>query len=82
MSKCPFCTDPCNQDWCEYSGKSKTRKDFNLEILELLKDKIEKNPDLRFNQILFALGLNPDKDFYEESEITLDKITKSANKKE
>lgn len=46
------------------------RQPFNLRIVDLLKEIIENNPDLRFTQILSILELDKDK-FYEEPHITL-----------
>jgi len=46
------------------------RQPFNLRIVDLLKEIIENNPDLRFTQILSMLELDKDK-FYEEPHITL-----------
>jgi hypothetical protein len=53
------------------------RLEYNLEILELLKDFAEQNPELRFSQIMSIVG---DLDFYEESKDTLEKIKKELNK--
>jgi hypothetical protein len=45
----------------------------NLAIVNILIDTIEKNPDLRFNQVLYGLMLdNPN--FYEESVDTLEHL--------
>ncbi len=52
----------------------------NQEILQILNDTALKYPDMRFIQILWALGIINKKDFliedrfYEESEETLQKI--------
>jgi len=46
------------------------RQPFNLRIVDLLKEIIKNNPDLRFTQILSILELDKDK-FYEEPHITL-----------
>ena len=57
------------------------RQKYNLEILKKLRDFIEKHPEYRFHQALWAAGLiTRDKDlniidkFYEESEVTFDKL--------
>lgn len=57
------------------------RQKYNLEILKKLQDFIEKHPEYRFHQALWAAGLiTRDKDlniidkFYEESEVTFDKL--------
>ena len=51
----------------------KARQEANRTILNLLSEAIEKNPDLRFHQILQNLGIEiPHTDqFYEESSKTL-----------
>jgi len=46
----------------------------NLKIIALLSRLICKYPDLRFTQLLFNLGINPDKDYNEDSHKTLIKI--------
>ena len=48
-----------------------TRQEANEKILEKLAQIVADHPDLRFNQILRGLAINPDKDFYDESEVTL-----------
>ena len=52
---------------------TQTRLEANRKILELLAQALEKNPDLRFHQILQNLGIEiPHTDqFYEESSKTL-----------
>ena len=57
------------------------RQKYNVEILKKLQDFIEKHPEYRFHQALWAAGLiTRDKDlniidkFYEESEVTFDKL--------
>ena len=57
------------------------RQKYNLEILKKLQNFIEKHPEYRFHQALWAAGLiTRDKDlniidkFYEESEVTFDKL--------
>ena len=53
-----------------------TRQEANRTILNLLSEAIEKNPGLRFHQILQNLGIEvPHTDqFYEESSKTLDDL--------
>lgn len=52
------------------------REEYNLKIVEFLKDKVLQYPSLRFCQLLEILELNyPDK-FYEESVETYNKLTK------
>lgn len=48
-----------------------TRKEANEKILSKIAKIVDDYPDLRFNQILRGLAINPDKDFYDESEVTL-----------
>ena len=54
-------------------NSNSSRQDANRAILKLLSEAIEKNPDLRFHQILQSLGIEiPHVDqFYEESSKTL-----------
>ena len=70
------------------------RQEYNQLIANEITKFIEKNPDLRFIQILYNLGiisvtyeninceLSPKVDdrFYEESKITLDKLRKQLEK--
>lgn len=51
------------------------RHDTNLEILDKLKEYIEKYPDMRFCQLLHMLGFYNGDKFYEESITTLVNIT-------
>ena len=63
-----------------------TRSEANREILTKLWNIVDKYPDFRFGQILFNYVLNYtqsdsgqihiDDPFYEESEVTLKRITK------
>lgn len=53
------------------------RKAANAEILLLLLKIAHAHPDLRFNQILSFLKVNPEK-FYEESKDTLNIIRTQA----
>lgn len=47
----------------------------NQKILEILKEKVEEYPDLRFIQLLMNLDVVDHEDrFYEESNITLKRI--------
>lgn len=56
------------------------RIDVNRKILEIIADKVEKYPDYRFIQLLWAMDLinaengNIEDRFYEESDVTLNKI--------
>lgn len=51
------------------------RHDTNLEILDKLKEYVEKYPDMRFCQLLHMLGFYNGDKFYEESITTLVNIT-------
>lgn len=43
---------------------------YNLKLLHILRRKINENPDLRFQQLLWNLGIENGNDrFYEESHI-------------
>lgn len=52
------------------------RQEANRTILNLLSEAVEKNPDLRFHQLLQNLGVEvPNTDqFYEESSKTLENL--------
>ena len=54
-------------------NKGKTRLEYNLEIIELLREFAEHNPELRFTQLISMIG---SLDFYEESKDTLEKLRK------
>ena len=64
----------------EVKRMSKTRQDYNKEILHEIDKYIEKYPDMRFIQILWSLGIINSKNgvvldrFYEEPQETLEKI--------
>lgn len=53
-----------------------SRQEANRTILNLLSEAVEKNPDLRFHQLLQNIGVEvPNIDqFYEESSKTLDDL--------
>lgn len=53
------------------------RQEANRTILNLISEAVEKNPDLRFHQLLQSLGVEtPGTDqFYEESIKTLENLT-------
>ena len=64
---------------------SNPRQDANLALIELLLEQIQSNPDLRFGQLLWNLGLVlPDgsggiRDLHaEESAVTLTRATQRA----
>ena len=76
---------PLDKEWVEemlkkywHPTKKMNRQKCNLEILEELKKFLEKHPDMRFIQALWALNIVDKEDrFYEEPEITLKKITEA-----
>lgn len=58
------------------------RQEANRTILNLLSEAVEKNPDLRFHQLLQSLGIEiPHTDqFYEESSKTLESLVAMMSK--
>lgn len=51
-----------------------TRKEANLELLKHLTEAAKTFDQLRFNQLLLVVGVvTKSDDFYEESEVTLDR---------
>ena len=63
-------------------NSNSSRQEENRAILKLLSEAIEKNPDLRFHQILQNLGIEiPHTDqFYEESSKTLGNMVATMSK--
>lgn len=63
----------------KFEGRGKyERQKYNLQILEEMKKFLEKQPDMRFIQALWALNIVDKEDrFYEEPEITLAKVKES-----
>ena len=59
-----------------------SRQEANKTILNLLSKAVEKNPDLRFHQLLQNLGIEvPHTDqFYEESSKTLENLVAMMSK--
>lgn len=62
------------------------RKDYNLRIIKKIEEYIEKNPQMRFIQALWALGiitrdgdLNIEDRFYEEPDETFKNVIKELN---
>ncbi len=51
------------------------RAHYNIKVLELLKDYFERNPDIRFNQLVENLNYGSDY-FYEEPEETYKRYKK------
>jgi predicted transcriptional regulator len=57
-----------------------TRLEANREIVKILSEQVENNPDMRFYQLLNSLDniiQSPKDAFYEESKDTLEHIKKS-----
>lgn len=52
------------------------REEYNLKIIDFIKDKVLQYPSLRFCQLLEILELNYPNKFYEESVETYNKLTK------
>lgn len=50
------------------------REEYNLKIIDFIKDKIIQYPSLRFYQLLEILGLTEPNKFYEESVETYKKL--------
>ena len=58
-----------------------TRYEYNKQILKILSDKVEQCPEMRFVQILWALGIDDGQDnFYKESKETLDDVKNNLKK--
>lgn len=52
-----------------------TRQEINREIIKQISEFNEEHPDLRFDQILWILGIENGQDnFYRESQATLDDV--------
>lgn len=57
----------------------KDRQSYNFLILKIIEEEIEKNPDLRFIQLLWKLKIITREDcFYEESSETYKKLKKET----
>lgn len=51
------------------------RLESNIKLLDIIKSEAYKYPDMRFHQLLWAIGATIEGDrFYEESEVTLDRV--------
>ena len=63
-------------------NSNSSRQEANRAILKLLSEAVEKNPDLRFHQLLQSLGIEiPHIDqFYEESSKTLGNMVATMSK--
>lgn len=58
-----------------------TRYEYNKQILKILSDKVEQCPEMRFVQILWALGIDDGQDnFYKESKETLNDVKNNLKK--
>lgn len=58
-----------------------TRYDYNKKILNILSEKIEQCPEMRFIQMLWALGIDDGQDnFYQESKETYEKVKTNIKK--
>ena len=58
-----------------------SRQEYNLKILDIIKAKAQECPDMRFHQLLWAFGVTTEGDqFYEESEVTLNRILETLRK--
>ena len=57
------------------------RQEYNLKILDTIRAKAQEYPDMRFHQLLWAFGVTIEGDqFYEESEITFNRLLKILHK--
>jgi hypothetical protein len=50
------------------------RQKNNLEVLDFISKIMVKYPELRFTQLLLNCGIDPNRDFYEEPDKTLQKL--------
>ena len=59
------------------------RLENNIKILDIVKQLAYEYPDMRFHQLLMAIGATIDGDqFYEESKVTLNRIRKTIKDKQ
>ena len=57
------------------------RQEYNLKILDIIRAKAQEYPDMRFHQLLWALGATVEGDqFYEESEVTCNRLLETLRK--
>ena len=57
------------------------RQEYNLKILDIIRAKAQEYPDMRFHQLLWAFGATVEGDqFYEESEVTFNRLLKTLYK--
>lgn len=71
MDKLKEALEKTKKDW---EKKVEVRQKYNLKCLDLIMGFVLANPDLRFTQIIFNLGLAEDR-FYEESIDTYEKLS-------
>lgn len=50
------------------------RQKNNLEVLDFISKIMVNYPELRFTQLLLRCDIDPNRDFYDEPEITLQKL--------
>ena len=57
------------------------RQEYNLKILDIIRAKAQEYPDMRFHQLLWVFGATVEGDqFYEESEVTFNRLLKTLHK--
>lgn len=57
------------------------RQEYNLKILDIIRAKAQEYPNMRFHQLLWVSGVTVEGDqFYEESEITFNRLLKTLHK--
>ena len=57
------------------------RQEYNLKILDIIRAKAQEYPDMRFHQLLWAVGVTIEGDqFYEESEVTCNRLLETLRK--
>ena len=57
------------------------RQEYNLKILDIIREKAQEYPDIRFHQLLWVFGVTIEEDqFYEESEVTFNRLLKTLHK--
>lgn len=57
------------------------RQEYNLKILDIIRAKAQEYPDMRFHQLLWAFGATVEGDqFYEESEVTFNRLLETLHK--
>ena len=57
------------------------RQEYNLKILDIIRAKAQEYPNMRFHQLLLAFGVTiKGEQFYEESEVTFNRLLKTLHK--